>query len=1397
MAYNKQYKDFLEISPNFESVVDIDADKRNQNLWREYIVGDDMENLVDVLCQSLGNEAPDARRSFWVHGSYGTGKSYAAIFVKHLLEEDPQTIDEFLSKSSRLSKYRNRFMKCRNKGDYLVIWKTGCTGIRTGDMMLVEAEQAVREALVAKFGDNADLGGASLISAVADKLNDPSINWEHIIENTILGDSYSSVEELRAAVDSGKLSAIQTTAMVLRDMKFGLISNLETFENWLSEVIDANGLAKSGIFFIWDEFTEYVAHSDDHTIMQQLSEFCKVKPFFMLYVVHRSDEMVDSMGKDRYQMITNRFHTVEFHISASAALDLIAGSIVVRNGMQNAWADERDQVVNDFKKYLPDMVGLDDKTGEMIDKLCPIHPMTIRLLSRVAESFAAAQRTMFRFMKDQSNSEIGFVGYINHYGPDDEARWLTPEWLWDYFFTRESDFSDKDTKVAPYIQHYEESLHLVEKDADALRLFKIVMLLLAVSSTTKGAYGVRHMQGGIAATLDCLENCVAGVISKQKVRDLLATLEESRLVLQDQAANGTIRLQLPFKGGSGDAFRVKFENNDRKFTRYQMFSKDGRFATELEKKVWDENDATFKRMKIAVCCAETSSINNRLAEVKAELTKSPYKLGLLIVTVKDDQQYSAIMGTLADDAANAKEPRLTIALLKTPLSEENRKLWLTHLTKMELANESGQTASANNYKLESEKVINAWVAQATGGGKLVAWNGVNVFSNLYGTANLRYTIVTQVLNSVFPYAPEQIVKMVTAYKPCNDAAPTAGILRKGATTQMQAVLNSLAPEILQFTKIDEFANATGDKTVKAVSELAKVVRDKMDSGQRVILSDLWSELQAPPFGYYNTIACGIILGLVFSCYKNSAFSWTDSAQSTHILDAATLKTMVQSMCKGALSSDYLSAGSVTFQNFRAYVKDIVHLTDAQVATEPECCRNMRAAITQSGAPFWALKYLPEEAYGTNIDTAMKIIDGMQKFVSTDVDRESVMSDVLLNFQGRGKIKVKMRTAFQDKNTMSAAFQNFLFASSPELADVAAALSIQPINLRDRLQGSMQSEIYTWTEQQVIDKLADIVDEYRYLVEVGYAVGQIYRNLDDARKDLANRFKYQRIPLTAVEDLQKPWYDALKALRMLSVGKANHMTPEERAAAAAALHEYGKAANDFLTDSKPTLVDILEAHNVSCTDEEVDSIYAGLKNTLFDATLGQFNQLLDQQVARIGQARNRTELKELWVILTGKNTVKEWCDYYGTPIFWVIPAELRKPIHRVIDLQTGIATPYNADVVAAIAALKNEGALLTNSPKIYASLQKTINPEYVSYFNAHRSELLAQVKIKHGNDMSTWEAPELGFLQSIIKKAIDDQARNEKLQNTKNEIAQMPIDRLRDVIARFLDEHPGYCDEFLK
>ena len=198
-----------------------------------------------------------------------------------------------------------------------------------------------------------------------------------------------------------------------------LIKNLETFKKWVTAVINANNLEKSGIFFIWDEFTEYVSNSDEHIILQQISEFTKVTPLFALFIVHKSTDLVARIGgAEKYEQISHRFHEVEFHLTADAALDLIAGSINIKNGMAEHWKDARKSVIHNIHPKLADLtIGPDDKMAEYINNFCPIHPMTIRLLSRVAENYAAAERTMFRFMKDRSNEDIGFAGYIHRYGP--------------------------------------------------------------------------------------------------------------------------------------------------------------------------------------------------------------------------------------------------------------------------------------------------------------------------------------------------------------------------------------------------------------------------------------------------------------------------------------------------------------------------------------------------------------------------------------------------------------------------------------------------------------------------------------------------------------------------------------------------------------------------------------------------------------------------------------------------------------------------------------------------------------------------------------------------------------------------------------------------------------------
>lgn len=1396
---NKRYSDYIEISPTFESVVDIDADSRNANLWREYIVGDDMDKMMEVLCQSLNNEGPDLRRSFWIEGTYGTGKSYAAILIKHLMEDKPEVVDAFLSSNSRLAPYRNRFMKCRNKGgDYLVIWKTGCTGIRDGNAMLMEAEKAVRDALAAKYGDSADYGEESLADAVRQQIHSPVHNWEYILETTALGDDYASVEDLQEAIDAGDLTALQRTAAVIRQFNWGLVDSLDTFKKWISTVIENNNLAKSGIFFIWDEFTEYVANSDDQTLLQQLSEFCKVKPFFMLFVVHRTSEMVERITPERYQLITHRFHQVEFHISADAAFDLIAGSINIRNGMVEHWREERKPVLKNIQPFLPDMSGLDDKISEQIEHLCPMHPMTIKLLSRVAENYAASQRTMFRFMKDQSASDQGFVGYIHKYGPDHQACWLTPEWLWDYFFTRESDFSDKDTKAAEYIRHYEESKHLVSSDENALRVFKTAMLLMALMSSTKGIYSGRRSKDGIAATEECLATCLAGVITKNAIHDLLQTMQDSKILILDKDNHDNVRLQLPFKGTSGDDFSAKLAVNEKKYSRYQMFSKDGAFAQAFEKQAADENDATNKRMKIAVCCAETLSIKTRLAEITKELEKSPYKLGLLLVAVQSDAQAVSIQTTLQQMAIDANEPRLIIALVKEPLTDEKRKKWLTAITKQEMASSSGQTGAVNQYKIEATTIVSAWVGSAVSGSKITAYNGNQVFSNQYGMAQLRKTIRTNVLDEIFKYAPENIVVTNTAYKPCNDGAPTAGIQRKSANSQLTNVINALQNAgVLQFSTIAEMADATGGKAADSVAALATLIKTEMESGHKVNLSDLWAKLQQAPFGYYDTIACGVLLGYVFSCYKNSKYTWTDSAQSPHVLAEATIGKMVSNMCKGRMSTDYLSAGSITWQNFSEYLEKIFNLTVAQLAEQTTGYHNTREAVTKSGAPFWALKYLPKDAWPNEDlrNTGLKVIDNIQIFITQEGDIEGAMSNVLQLLQGRGKVRVILAKSFQDKNTIAAAFRTFLFGISPELQEIATKLSIQPEELSDKIHSVMQGAIYTWTEGQVAEKLADVAGEYKHLEAIGNVQGTVYHSVEAAQKDLANLFKFLRIPMAAIEQLQTPWFPALQSLYRISRGNAVHMSPEERQSDIEILAQYGVFAKDCLTDGKPVLSDILSAKQIDCTQDELSAVYAGLKDLSCDTTLTVFEKELKTQIGRISFARNKVILQETWRSITGIVTVREWCTAHEVPLMWIVPKELQKAFATLLDVQRKNQTVDTA-VVAAINDLQNmDNSILTEDSKIEAAFLAMVGSEYVDIWNAERTALLTKAKMQFGNDMSAWSIADLSALQRILKQAQQDKAKKEKLAGTKVSVRNMKDNVLRDRVTAFLDAHPEFCDNF--
>jgi hypothetical protein len=77
----------------------------------------------------------------------------------------------------------------------------------------------------------------------------------------------------------------------------------------------------------------------------------------------------------------------------------------------------------------------------------------------------------------------------------------------------------------------------------------------------------------------------------------------------------------------------------------------------------DKTDAAYNRLYIAASSSETSSIYNRLDEIKKELEKAPYKFAILAIAIDEASKYSSLqekVKALAAEDKNGPSCRLPV-----------------------------------------------------------------------------------------------------------------------------------------------------------------------------------------------------------------------------------------------------------------------------------------------------------------------------------------------------------------------------------------------------------------------------------------------------------------------------------------------------------------------------------------------------------------------------------------------------------------------------------------------------------------------------------------------------------------------------------------------------------------
>ncbi|MEW6228967.1 MAG: hypothetical protein AB1700_12910, partial [Bacillota bacterium] len=738
-----RYSDFLAVSEDFTPVFSEDVDRSRRDNWKLFIPHEPMRNLLERLTIALERGHGSDRRSIWLAGAYGTGKTFASFVVKHLLEDPLEEAADYFKKHQTLSPLWPRFSALRKNNHYQVVYRSSSGHITSSRRLMIEVQQAIRDRLKAE--GYATTLGESIMGQVLKKLADASgvFSWEAAF-NKYRGRfrSAASAAEVVERLRHGDAKMGEEVAAVLEEEGFALLDSPTETKAWIREVIDRNNL--QGIVFIWDEFTEFFANNVPVTPLQELAQATADMPFYLFLITHRALNQFTRVDDDTRKKLLDRFHNCHLEMTPVTAYELIANVIGTVPGQREEWEAKRDSLWGNVDRLAMHINVLGERVPKAeLRALVPMHPFTAYLLATIASLYSSSQRTLFQFLKtDEPGS---FQWFITNY-PKDDWYWLTPDYLWQYFF-EESKIESIDT-VTDVLTHYrthEDGLAIEEK-----RVLRVMLLLTALWRQTQGVHSLLkpslsvikrmfvgtelyHRAEEVAGRL-CARGVMLAVPSADDCEYVLptATLDPTKLREYRQKAETTLTFERTISSDRPDdefAFRVR-----------DLMPLQGAAKLRHPVQVVSARDLKLRRERLV------------------ETVERPHEIGVILVVAQDDEhlmQSETIASGISKD-----RPDCCILISQVALGAKRWNEWLDWRARS-WCYEGMRDLNAKKYPdTKAKTMADEWVSAIRTGRIRAFFRGRQVeLSGCDPIAGYLQDIVAE----VYPYGPEKLSTIATLY----------------------------------------------------------------------------------------------------------------------------------------------------------------------------------------------------------------------------------------------------------------------------------------------------------------------------------------------------------------------------------------------------------------------------------------------------------------------------------------------------------------------------------------------------------------------------------------------------------------------------------------------------------
>lgn len=1051
------------MASKYSDLIDLRQQKAAYNIqneadgdWKSFIANEQFNGILKKVLASVRNNDADMHKSFWVAGTYGTGKSHAGAVIKHLLCDPVSEISDYVNEEYADAKFevlRNDIFTVRDEKRLFPIMLYGQNNITHKEDLSLVLQRNITDALKRS---NIQIAVKTDFDSYVEHIEKEPDFWENLIKkNDKLKAVAPDVQKLKSLLQNCNMQVLDDVRTALRDGGFDIRIGNANIAKWIFEVQDklAEHGEYKGLFIIWDEFTDVLTSPLGISLLVALQEIDEQvmnseNNSYFFYISHPS--ALNSLKIEEREKTKGRYHYMSYNMEPVSAFKIMSskfkyvGNPSEAQTLVNAFYADKQNLLDIYSKSSTDP----DETRKDLQKLFPLHPSTANLATYYAREAGSSSRSVFEFI-GQNDAIRAFLDSEQMFA---NKNTITADYLWDYVL---SVFNENASKYGAVTERFNSRKLQVENQGyEHFAVFKSILLLNALNNIANNET--------VTPTIANIRNLFVGTAIENQLDGILAYLDENSIIQRQPGDVYSIQFSaLPTK--EIEDIKNQLTNSDFKFTsKVIAFGETAR--TELTK--------TFKQVNRAFSFEMYSFDTNEYTLLnkieKGFKAARSYATFLALMFAKNSEELSMLKTIATQACTEERFQNVTFIVFETPMGNDEYERFIEYQANASCAQKHNLPDQQKAHTDSAAGMIKEWLKKIRLSNFTYYLNGQQEVCAVHKIVS---TINAEIAPKIFNKGAEslelikthssntywqkvsaaKVVDNVLSYS--NKTEITQNCI--GPTAHVTFLLQDSVEENLDW-KID----CSAEHPLKLVSDFIENKFKHTNKNEPFNLADKLADLTKPPFGLYQTYANMAMVAFAMRKYVNEIYDTNGKPRKQqNVADDVVNLFKYWENGKGhdKLTFRFESKESrILCKNFIDLFKlktlsgynDVSSLTDARWAITHEFSKKVKY-------PLWSLKY-----NCNNNAEVQKLVDNILKICGSDNMRNPQLLSETVSLIETYRFELG-NLLNNNNNEFETGFFNYL-KSNQTVGIKDSEFETSMGYLRQHLQG----EIGMWTEDEV-------------------------------------------------------------------------------------------------------------------------------------------------------------------------------------------------------------------------------------------------------------------------------------------------------------------------------------------